>query len=162
VVKSSRGASLLELLVALSLFGAFLVVIMVLQREVFRFDRELQFQWRDHVHPAAVASRLQRDVRESSSYPASFLYFTQSSSTLLLRRSGNGPPHTIVYEFEQGLTRRREYKNDVPENYWEARGVPQFVVSAITSESGNVGVGLTGIDARSRIIIENAFFPRAR
>jgi len=161
-VRSRRGASLLELLIALSIFGVFLIVIMVLQREAIRFDRQVQIQWKDHVHPSAIAARLERDVREASSYPASFLHFTQSSSTLLLRRSGNGPQQTIIYEFENGMTRRREYKNESPEHYWEARGVPRFVVTAITSESGNVGVQLTGIDARSRIIIENAFFPRAR
>lgn len=156
-----RGASLLELAVAMFIFSVFLVVVMVLQREAIRFDRQVQIESKSHVHPSAVVARLRRDVREASGYPESFLHYTQSSSTLVLRRSGQGPQRTIVYEFEAGLARRREYKNEDPENYWEARGVPQFRVGAVESGNGSVGVSLKGIDAQSGIVIENAFFPRA-
>lgn len=157
-----RGFSMLELVVAMAIFAVFLVALLELQREAISFDRTIRIDWTPNAYPTSVASRLRRDVQEASSYPAEFLHFRQSPQTLILRRSAETPPRTVIYEFDPASSRRREYVGEDPAAFWEARETPRFIVDAAEGLNGEIGVSLRGFDATNRLVVEGDFFPRAR
>ena len=153
------GAGLLELVVAMAVFGVFLLILASLAAEYRRLDRQVQFGWFIHPDDMAVATRMRRDVNDSIGYPESFGDQEQSPATLLL--SGKGA-RTIVWSFSETAVRRDEWKGSVQIASWTARATRRFEIDAWSGADGSTGVRLVGKTAEGRVVVDRVFVPRAR
>ena len=153
------GAGLLELVVAMAVFGVFLLILASLAAEYRRLDRQVQFGWFIHPDDMAVATRMRRDVNDSIGYPESFGDQEQSPATLLL--SGKGA-RTIVWSFSETAVRRDEWKGSVQIASWTARATRRFEIDAWSGADGSTGVRLVGKTAEGRVVVDRFFVPRPR
>ncbi|HSN69223.1 MAG TPA: type II secretion system protein [Thermoanaerobaculia bacterium] len=154
-----RGAGLLELVVAMAVFGVFLLILTSLAAEYRRLDRGIRFGWFIHPDDMAVATRMRRDVNDSVGYPESFGDLEQTPTTLLL--SGQGA-RTIVWTFSDDAVRRDEWKGNVLVASWTARATRRFEIGAWSGADGSTGVHLVGKTAEGRVIVDRLFVPRPR
>jgi hypothetical protein len=153
----------MEVIVALAVFGVLLLVMTSLQAQFHRFDRQTDFALFEHPQQLAVVERMRADVLDSRSYPVDWRGWSQSPSTLILRRSGESD-EVIVWNFGEGSTaERRKWKgdSDAPSGRWVAHNVPAFEVTAVSSGTGRVGVNLKGFDEEGRLVFDQILFPRA-
>jgi prepilin-type N-terminal cleavage/methylation domain-containing protein len=158
-----RGLSAIEVIVALAIFGVLLLVMTSLQAQFHRFDRQADFALFEHPQQLAVVERVRADVLDSRSYPVDWRGWTQSTSTLILRRSGESN-EVIVWSFGEGSPAERrtwEGDTDTPSGRWVAHNVPNFEVTAVSSGTGRVGVNLKGFDEEGRLVFDQILFPRA-
>jgi hypothetical protein len=154
-----RGAGLLELVVAMAVFGIFLLILTSLAGEYRTLDREIRFGWFIHPDDAAVATRMRRDVLDSVGYPESFGGMEQAADTLLL--SGKGA-RTVVWDFSDAFARREEWKGNVRVASWTANATRRFEVAAWSAPDGSTGVRLVGKSEKGGIVVDRIFVPRPR
>lgn len=157
--RRAHGSSLVELVVAMAVFGVFLLILTSLAGEYRRLDRQVQFSWFLHPDDMAVATRVRRDVLDSRGYPDSFGTDAQSPTTLLLHQAG---ARTIIWRFEDDAVRREEWKGAVPVGTWSARATRQFEIAAWGAPDGATGVHLIGRSDEGRIVVDRFFAPRPR
>lgn len=157
--RSSRGMTLIELIVAMAIFSIFLVILGLITTEFRRFERDLRLRWFAHPEDLSVLVRLRRDVSDSRGYPVSKGSFTQSPQTLLLDL---GAATTAVWEFGDGTVRRTEWKGESIQLEWSARATPTYEISSWTLPDGETAVRLTGRDAKGRIGVDQTFRPHAK
>lgn len=156
-LRRARGAGLLELVVAMAVFGIFLLILTSLAGEYRRLDRQIRFGWFLHPDDMAVAARMRRDVLDSRGYPESFGAQEQTPRTLLLAGKGAS---TVVWAFEEELARREEWKGNVLVSSWRARAARRFEVGAWDTPGGATGVHLVGRTAEGRVVVDRLFVPR--
>lgn len=154
-----RGAGLLELVVAMAVFGIFLLILTSLAGEYRRLDRQIQFGWFIHPDDMAVATRMRRDVNDSIGYPESFGDQEQTPATLLLAGTG---ARTVVWTFDENEVRRDEWKGSAPVASWTARATRRFEIEAWSGADGSTGVRLIGKTAEGRVVVDRLFVPRPR
>ncbi|HEX7707130.1 MAG TPA: prepilin-type N-terminal cleavage/methylation domain-containing protein [Thermoanaerobaculia bacterium] len=170
VRRRARGYSLIEVVVTMSVFGLFLVVLLVLTSEMRFYEKRLPVNFMRHPQVSIVLSKLKRDVMDahgSDPYRAEHDGYTMSPNTLILESiQGNGGVQTIVWDFSKpGEVRRRAYNVGVAEE-WIARGVPpdfssQVVIDAVGIPGRPYGVRITARDAKGRMAIDQILQPRA-
>jgi prepilin-type N-terminal cleavage/methylation domain-containing protein len=156
-VRRSRGFSLIEIVVALTIFGVVILMFVMLEAEYFRFDRKARLEFFAHPENRAVMTRLRNDVLDSASYPFSFSTWTQSPQTLILEmpsEEGRGPLR-VVWDFsEEGHVRRREFESASETSSWLARGTPRYEISGTGMPDGDVALRLKGFDSRGRLVVD--------
>ncbi len=154
-----RGSSLIELVVAIAVFGVFLLILTGLAGEYRRLDRQLRFGWFAHPDDMAVATRVRRDVLDSRGYPESFGSDRQTATTLLLRRSA---ARTIVWRFGGESVRREEWNGAVLVDTWAANATRRFEIGSWEAPDGAIGVRLVGKSNEGRTIVDRLYAPRPR
>ncbi|HEY0592315.1 MAG TPA: prepilin-type N-terminal cleavage/methylation domain-containing protein [Thermoanaerobaculia bacterium] len=157
--RRAHGSSLIELVVAMAVFGVFLLILTALAAEYRRLDRQVRFGWFVHPDDMAVATRLRRDVLDSRGYPESFGSDQQTPTTLLLRRTA---ARTIVWRFGETSVRREEWNGAVLVETWTANATRRFEIGAWDAPDGATGVHLTGKTKEGRTIVDRVFAPRPR
>jgi len=163
-VRRQRGFSLLEITVALAIFGILMLVLAGLDREFLHFDRQMRVELFLHPEPMSVLARLRRDVLDSRGYPGSFESWTQSPTQLLLYEAD---PEThkllvVIYDFsEKGFARRLAYDGKEKVADWRARGVPQFTIQSYEMPRGGTAVRLKAVDEKGRLAIDQIVEPRS-
>lgn len=165
----SRGYSLLEVVVAMAVFGVFLLIISVLTLDMRRNEKRMPVNFMRHPQIEGVISRLRRDVLDvhgANPYKPSHDGYTQGPKTLIIESvQPNGGVRTIVWDFRTpGEFRRREY-NVGNFTEWVARGVPEnfqdLEIDAILIPNRPYGVRVTARDNKGRLAIDQILQPRA-
>lgn len=163
MVKRQRGYSLVEMLVVIAVFGGFLMIMVIVTAEMKRVERKWPIDFLTHPDSSAVVARLRKDVADALYYPTEFEGYTQTPQTLLiysLQRNGAG--YTVVYDFRQrGIVLRKAYSGKVVVEDWTAHGVPAFLISDYTLDTGHIAVRLTAVDSGGNLAIDEIFIPRA-
>ena len=165
------GYTLLEVVVAMAVFGLFLAILGVLTVEMRAQEKRLPVKFLRHPQVIVVVSKLRRDVQDafgSNPYPESYGAYTQSAKTLIVQSvvEQTGGVQTIVWDFRTpGEVKRRAYNVGVPTD-WTSRGLPpefsnSFEVDAVGIPGRPWGVRITARDGKGRIAIDQILQPRA-
>lgn len=170
--RREAGYSLMEVVVALSVFCAFLAVMLILTAEMRGWDKRLPMNYARHPQVASVIARMRRDVLDAhmpnwvSPYISEHEGFEQSNKTLILRTLVDGTERVIVWDFrDAGVVTRHEFNGGM-HTRWNARGVPpEFSagtgLSAVDMPGREYGVRLQAKDAKGLLAIDQIFQPRA-
>ena len=165
-----RGYSLMEVLVAMAVFGMFLAVFFILTAQMRGWDKRLPMSMHKHPDLMSVLARLRRDVLDANSkapYERTHGEYTSSAQVLIVESvQANGEVQVIVWDFrEPGVARRISY--DVgKKREWVARGLPQELsnveISAVkTSSTSGWATRILARDGKGRIAIDQILQPRA-
>jgi Tfp pilus assembly protein PilV len=161
-VKSSRGLTILEAIVALAIFSTVVLILTSLQAEFTQYDRENVVRSASTNAANNIITRLRRDVVEASAYPSEFQGYEQSDMTLVLRSTGkDGSVRHVVWDFrEASVARRREF-SAAGESDWYSSGAPRFLIGATTLADGTVAVRVTATSEGGRLLVDRVVAPRA-
>ncbi len=169
--RRQAGYSLMEVVVALSVFCAFLAVLLILTAEMRGWDKRLPMNYARHPQVASVIARMRRDVLDAhmphyvTPYISEHAGFKQSEKTLILRTLVGGTERIIIWDFRvEGLVTRHEF-NAGMHMQWNARGVPPDFsagtgLTAVEMEGRQYGVRLQARDAKGQLAIDQIFQPR--
>ena len=164
--RRAAGYTLLEVIVAMAIFGMFLVVLAQLTAEMRGVERRLPVNMHKHPQVIAVLARMRRDVMDSMEYVSSFEGYTSSDKVLIIQTLVNGGVQTVVWDFRTpGEVRRRSYIGNMPAE-WVARGLP-LTFSALEIDAIKVNTGspwaarITAKDEKGRLAIDTILQPRA-
>jgi len=161
-----RGSSLLELVVALAILGALLMMIVSLQSQMFHFERTMRIELMTHPETMAVLARVRKDVLDATGYPATAGSYVQSPTVLILGGTDErGQPIQIVYDFQrdQMVVRATFHAGTGAKiGEWVARGVPRYRVSSYEMPDGSTAVRLQGEDRQGRLTIDQIYEPRRK
>jgi len=170
VNRRAAGYTLLEVIVAMAVFGLFLLILGVLTVEMRAQEKRLPVNFLRHPQIVVVISKLRRDVLDghgAKPYRSSFGGYTQSAKTLIIESvQENGGVQTIVWDFRTpGEVHRHAYTVGVPSD-WTARGLPadfsnSLVVGAVGIPGRPWGVRVKAQDGNGRIAIDQILQPRA-
>jgi len=164
------GYSLLEVVVAMAVFGVFLLILGILTVEMRRQEKRMPVNFLRHPQIAVVVSKLRRDVLDAfggDPYPKEFQGYTQTPKTLIVQTlQENGGTQTIIWDFRTPREVHRHAYNVGVSTEWTARGLPEDLSSL---DIGAIGmkntkawaVRITAQDSNGRIAIDQIFQPRA-
>lgn len=168
-MKRVAGYTLLEVVVAMAVFGILLSVLAVLTAEMRFYEKRLPVNFMRHPQIISVIERLRRDVLDAhgqAPYRDTHDGYTMSEKTLILESvQRSGGVQTIVWDFSiPGEVHRRAYNVGVAD-HWVARGVPEDFSSVEIGDVGipgsAYGVRITAKDRNGRIAIDQILQPRA-
>jgi prepilin-type N-terminal cleavage/methylation domain-containing protein len=169
VVRRQRGYSLLEVLVAMAVFGIFLTILFQLTAEMRGYEKRLPINFHKHPQVIAVLARMRRDVMDAhgkSPYKKQFAEYESSEKVLILETvAASGGVETVVWDCRTpGEVRRVAYAVGVPDA-WVARGLPpdfSMAIEAVKTGSGAAwGTQLQVRDGEGRLAIDTILQPRA-
>jgi prepilin-type N-terminal cleavage/methylation domain-containing protein len=162
VVKRERGYSLLEVVVAMAVFGAFLIIITIVTAEMRANEKRYPINFMAHPEVSSVMARMRKDIFDTTYYPAEFQNYKQTPKTLILytlKQSGAGT--TVVWDFTtSGDVQRKEFNAQQLSTTWVAHGVPDFTISSYTLSTGQDAVRVSATDDKKRLSIDEIFVPR--
>lgn len=156
-MKRRRGFTLLEVVVSITVFGVFLMILMMLTAEMRAYEKKLPVNFMKHPQTAAMLSRIRKDVLDGwGAEPfVNYASYTQTNKTLVLQSvQENGGRQTIVWDFRTPTIAKRIAFNVGVATTWTANGVPEMSVDAIENSDGTYAVRLTGVDSRGRTAID--------
>ncbi|MGA7616037.1 MAG: hypothetical protein WBX15_12745 [Thermoanaerobaculia bacterium] len=153
---------MLEIVIALAMFGLLILILAALEAEMVRFDRSMQLDFFTHPDRSAVITRMRRDVLDTTGYPDPFDEWSQSHTVLILRLS-TPPATTVVWDVsESGTARRIEYTGAAKKSAWAAFNVPAFTFDSYDMPDGKTAVRLEGTDSKGEVIVDQVFTPRPK
>ncbi|HET7435604.1 MAG TPA: prepilin-type N-terminal cleavage/methylation domain-containing protein [Thermoanaerobaculia bacterium] len=170
VKRRTAGYTLLEVVVAMAIFGIVLMILTILTAEMNRQEKRYPVNFMKHPQMLAVVARMRRDVFDifaDDPYPSMTKdeKYTQGPETLIMNIlvQGRGQ-RTVVWDFhEPGVARRIEYNVGVP-TQWVARGLPPEGAFRIGSDDvssyGPPAVHLRVKDAKGVLAIDQILQPR--
>lgn len=161
-MRRRRGYTVIELVVSLAVLSVVLMALSMLSIEFLRFDRAVRMKWFTHPDTDAVLSRMRADVIEAVAYPATFDVYVQSEKLLILRTIGPQlEAEETVWDFrDDGVAKRRRFRNAAIAEEWSASGLPDFTIAAESFADGTIGVRLLGKDEEGRVVVEQTMAPR--
>jgi prepilin-type N-terminal cleavage/methylation domain-containing protein len=169
VVTRQRGFTLMELVVTMTIFGVFLMIVTTLTLEMRGQEKRYPVNFMQHPQIIAVLTRLRRDVEDgfgSNPYPdnAGQGKYLQSPKVLIVQTIVGGGAQTVVWDFSTGgEVHRISYNVGVPTE-WVARGLPpEFAanIDAVETPGHPYGVRITALDKNKRMAIDQYLQPRA-
>jgi type II secretory pathway component PulJ len=159
----SGGFTAMELVVTIFVFGLLLFMIVTLEGEMMKHERNTPINYMTHPEVVAVIARLRRDVVDSFLYPASYDTYKQGKKTLIVATMlSSGFSETVVWDFTvPGETRRRSFRVGNLSAEWVARSTPQFEIDSYEMPNGEVAVRLDAWDDKGKLTIDQIIQPRA-
>lgn len=167
VTRRERGYSLLEMVVAMAIFGMFLFIVTALTMSLNRSEKKWPVNLMKQPQVATVMARLRRDVLDATPpyYGSSTGAFRQTPQTLLLTvLEPGGTSRAIVWDFTiAGEAHRRAFLGDEQVSEWVARGIPSNFAIRAFEEFGRepVGLRIQARDAHGALAIDQILQPRA-
>lgn len=163
MVTRQRGFTLLEVVVSLVAFGAFLWIIVLLTAEMRGLEKRMPVNFMSHPQVGAVLSRLRKDVQDATApfYLDSYQTWTRSPTVLIvysLQKSGYA--ETIVWEFKPSEVIRHAYSVGNETSTWTARQTPTFTKEGFDLPQGPVAVRIKAYDDENRLAVDQIFQPR--
>ena len=171
-MKRQRGYTLVEVIVALSIFTAIIFIFAILTNEMKSHSKRLPINFMKHPQISSVMARMRRDILDahgSSPYEPERTYgYSQTPKTLVIETmspDGSGGVETVVWDFrEKGIVRRRSFNLGV-EKQWMAQGIPPNFRVAFDAEDlpgrGPWAVRIRALDEEGRVAIDQILQPRA-
>lgn len=162
--RAQRGMTLLEIVVVLAIFGAFLWIIVVLTNEMRFYEKRMPVNFMTHPQISGVVSRLRHDVNDATDpyYPSGYDTWTQQPKTLILdvlQQPGNLV--TVVWDFSKdGEVTRHEYSALKEVSVWTAHQTPTFQVLDFPIPSHPDSVRIQAYDDHGKLAIDQIFQPR--
>ena len=170
VRRGQRGYTLMETIVAMTIFGMFLGVLFILTAEMRGYEKRLPINYHRHPQVIAVLARMRRDVMDAhgkTPYRDSFGDYTSSEKVLIVETvAATGGVETVVWDFRTaGQVQRRAYSVGQPSD-WIARGLPldfsQVEIDALkTAANAAWATHVTAYDKEGRLAIDAILQPRA-
>jgi len=170
VKRRDSGYTLMEIVVAMAVFGIFLVVLVTLTAEMRRYEKKLPVNFMKHPQMTAVLSRMRKDVLDAdgentyvSDWPPTNPEYTMGKQVLIINTWDPNGRKTVVWDLrEAGIARRRIYNVGIVATDWVARGLPaQLEFDSVEFPGRPYGVRVTAKDINGRIAIDQIFQPRA-
>jgi prepilin-type N-terminal cleavage/methylation domain-containing protein len=163
--RRAAGFTLLEVIIALTVFGVFLMILMMLTVEMRGYEKRLPVNFMRHPQTIALISRMRRDVLDAygkNPFDVTIAGYTQTEKTLLLQSvQENGGIQQIIWDFRtSGVAKRTSINVGIP-TVWTANGVPDLMVDAVENPDGTYGVRLMATDKKGKLAIDQIFQPRA-
>ena len=168
MVRRQRGYSLMEIVVAMAVFGIFCAVLFTLTAEMRFYEKRLPINMHKNPQVIAVLTRLRRDVLDAAGtkpYKDSYGEYTASEKVLILDvMMANGGRQTVIWDFRTPReVRRRAYNVGIADD-WVSRGLP-VDFSNLQIDALKIGAAwatrVTAKDEEGRIAIDTILQPRA-
>jgi prepilin-type N-terminal cleavage/methylation domain-containing protein len=161
----ARGYTLMEVVVAMALFGVFLFIIVTLTSEMRRNEKKWPVDFFSNPEVGSVLARIRHDVYDSTLLMPSYDTYNTSSTTLIFyTASVDRSFETVVWDFSRpGEVHRKAYRATALSSEWVARGVPVFICSSCSdpvSVGGETAVRIQAIDKEGKLAIDEIFVPR--
>jgi prepilin-type N-terminal cleavage/methylation domain-containing protein len=166
----SRGYTLLEVLVAMAIFGIFCAVLFLLTAEMRFVEKRWPVNMHRHPQVIAVLARLRRDVLDAhgrSPYRKTHGEYVSSEKVLIVETvNASGGVETVVWDFRTPHEVRRIAFNVGEADQWVARGLPlefsQLEIDAVkTDDDAAWATRIMARDGRGRLAIDAILQPRA-
>jgi prepilin-type N-terminal cleavage/methylation domain-containing protein len=162
-----RGFTLLEVAVAMSIFGVFLIVALTLTSEMGGWEKKLPVNFMRHPQVISVIARMRRDVLDVQVPPNGNIYlkehdgYVNGSQTLIIQTVLPTGLQTVVWDFtEPGVAKRISYNVGV-KSQWVARGMPgSFEIGSVEFRGRPYGVRLLAEDSNGQLAIDQILQPR--
>jgi prepilin-type N-terminal cleavage/methylation domain-containing protein len=168
--RRERGYTLIEVMVAMAVFGIFLAIFFLITAEMRGWDKRLPVSMHKHPDIMAVLARLRRDVLDANSkapYERKHDIYESSPQVLIIESvQANGEVQMIVWDFREPTIARRISYDVGKKRQWVARGLPQELsnieVSAVkTGSTTGWATRIVARDSGGRIAIDQIYQPRA-
>lgn len=156
-----RGFTLLEVVVALAVFGIFLMMLGTMTTEMARQEKRFPLSYFQHPSIDAVSARVRRDVEDTTDFPPAFQGQSPTAQLLMLYTvHDGGKGETVTYDFTKpGEVTRSAYTATLLTSQWVAHGVPQFTVRW-DDPSDPKAIVLTATDTKGAIVVDELIYPR--
>jgi len=165
--RRARGYSLMEVIVAMALFGVFLFIIVTLTAEMRRNEKKWPVNFFARPEIGSIVARIRHDVLDATSFPDNIDTYSQSPTSLIVytidpdRSSGE----TVVWDFSKaGEVHRKVYKANHLTTEWVAREAPIFVCTLPPPPQPDSGdeqqVHIQALDKEGKVAIDQIFIPR--
>jgi hypothetical protein len=153
---------MLEMVIAIAVFGVLIWILVTLEGEMFRNERRFPVNYMTHPEVMAVLARLRKDVVDSYGYPASYDKYQQGPHCLILSViQPTGFSETVVWDFSVPTRiRRLSFNVGQVSSDWLARGVPQFAIDNYQMPNGEVAVRVSANDEQGVLAIDQIYQPR--
>jgi prepilin-type N-terminal cleavage/methylation domain-containing protein len=163
--RRSAGFTLMEVVIALTVFGVFLAILMMLTIEMRGYEKRLPVNFMRHPQTIALISRMRKDVLDAygaNPFDVTVAGYEQTSKTLLLQSvQENGGIQQVVWDFRTKGKAKRTAINVGIATVWTANGVPELSVDAVENTDGTYGVRVMAVDEKGKLAIDQIFQPRA-
>jgi prepilin-type N-terminal cleavage/methylation domain-containing protein len=163
VSRRARGYSLMEIVIAMALFGVFLFVLATVTTEMRRNEKKWPVNFFSHPEVGSALFRMRHDILDSTSFPDTFDKYSQSPTTLIVYTiNQDGTAETVVWDFSQpGEVDRKAFKATLLSSEWKTLEDPIFVSTLEPMESGGEQqVHIRAIDKEGKLAIDQIFVPR--
>ena len=153
---------MMEVVVTMALFGAFLFIIVSLTAEMRRVEKKWPINYFAHPEVGGVLARIRRDVYDSTAVMDNFDTYTRSATTLIVYTiNQDGTAETVVWDFSKpGEAHRKAFKATQLSSEWVARSLPMFTETAEPMPSGQDAIRIRAFDKGNKLAIDEIFVPR--
>lgn len=164
--RRARGYSLMEIVIAMALFGVLLFIIVTLTSEMGRNEKKWPINFFTNPEVGSVLARIRRDVYDSTSLLPGYDTYTSSPTTLIVYTISvdRSSAETVVWDFSKpGEVHRKAFRAAQLSSQWDARGVPVFFCPSCSvqeSINGEADVHIQAIDKEGKLAIDEIFVPR--
>lgn len=161
-----RGYSLVEMIIALSVFTVVFAILLGLTKEIRGHERRYPVNMMTHPQTNAVLTRLRRDVLDAygSNPYADWNGYSSDGERMLVIESlqPNGGVQHIVWDFgTPGTARRLAFNVGNVASDWRAHGIPELKITTVDADTRHAyGVQITAADEGGRLAIDQIYQPR--
>jgi prepilin-type N-terminal cleavage/methylation domain-containing protein len=163
VVTRQRGYTMVEIVVAMAIFGIFLFMIILMTAEMDANRKRNPVNFMAHPQIAAVLSRMRRDVEDSRSYPDEVDKYTQGPKTLIVEElAEDGSTQYVVWDFsKKEEAHRLTFRVGAQTGQWNAYGLPDFEAQIKAYPIGDrYATRIQATDKKGQLAIDQLFTPR--
>jgi prepilin-type N-terminal cleavage/methylation domain-containing protein len=162
LVRRERGYTMMEVVIAMAIFGIALWIVVILTAEMRANEKRYPVNFMENPEVSSVMARIRKDVFDTKYYPSEFQGFEQTPKTLILytlTQSGFG--ETVIWDFRtKGDVHRKSFNATQQVADWVAHGLPNFSIDTYELSTGQDAVRVTAVDDNNKLAIDEIFVPR--